>query len=513
MSRPTGPGATATRLWAVAVLTFREAIRRKIFLIVLIFAVALVGSAPFLPAMTGESRLRLIEVWSVRAAFVFSLILAVFLAGFSITGDIETRRIYTLVSKPIHKVTIFMGKFLGFTLMIGAFLGATGVLTMAYLRTVAAVSPRTGDPKKDFPPLRVEPRFEAATWRQDPLVVLTSGEKIQGRVAEEAGAVTVTNAMGSRKIPRDEVTEITQPPPRSINITQGYWNAELGAGKIIGGEKGAALIWEFRGLDKSAFEPDVKARLKIDLGRINRPYELEGSIVLHVRNPTTGATLVKPLTVKTNQTTDWSFSRDMIDEKGNVVVSLLAADDGLIIIAKSDHTAKSSTAPRAMMLFGRSELFELSYFKGLVLVLFQSMVILAIVLTATTVLTAPVSILMGILFFFLGWFWPFLQESVRDIDTDLASFRKEAVEHDGHGHSHGPPMFAPPWAMRVSYWVSWVTLKLVPNFDLFNMSDYLLKDLAVMRRDLVDGFGAMLPRVAVLLFIGVIFMWMRDFAG
>ncbi len=501
----TGPAATLTRLWAVALLTFKEAIRRKIFLIVLIFAVALIGSAPFLPAMTGESRLRLIEVWSVRAAFGFSLILAVFLAGFSITGDIETRRIYTLVSKPIHKVTIFMGKFLGFTLMIAAFLGATGVITMIYLRTVAATS-------KGFPALRVEPRFEAVTYAQDPIVVLKNGEKVQGRISEEAGAVVVTNAAGSRRCAKDDVEEITQPPRRSLTAAQGYWNPELGAGKIVGGERGAALVWEFHGLDKSSFEPDVKARLKVDLGRVNRQYELEGTITLHVTNPTTRATLVIAKPVKTNQAEEWSFSRDMIDEKGNVLIAITTADEGLVVIAKNDHTAKSTTAPRAMMLFGRSELFELTYFKGLVLVLFQSMVILAIVLSATTVLTAPVSILLGILFFFLGWFWPFLQESVRDIDVDLASFRNARAEEE-HGHGHGPPMVAPPWMMKVSSFISKGALKAVPNFDLFNMTDYLLKDLSVMSRDLRDGFVAMLPRVAVMLLFGVFFMWIRDFAG
>ena len=468
-SEAAGPAATLTRPWAVATLTFKEAIRRKIFLIVIFFAVALVGSAAFLPAMGGDSKLRLIEVWSVRAAFVFSLILAVFFAGFSITGDVETRRIYTLVSKPIHKVTLFFGKFLGFVLMIAAFLGSTGVITVIYLRVVAATT-------KDFPALRVEPRFTP-----------------------------------------------------ELRVTKGaYWNKELHLGKVIGGEVGT-LLWEGRGLDRSAFEPDVKAKLKVDLGRLGQPYEIEGQVRIVVRNPSTNAEFVvmlrdkegKPIEkVQTNHVTEFSFTRDLIDETGAVDIVLTTEDPGLTVIAKGEAAIVGATSPRSMQLYGRSELFELTYFKGLILVLFQSMVVLAVTLSTSAFLTAPVSILFGVMVFMLGWFWGFMSDSVRDVDDELKVFRQRQAEHEkagsheGHDHGdHGPQHVAPPWMMQVSSFVSKAVLTLVPNFDLFNMSDYLLKDLAVMKRDLFQGFLAMVPRVAAMLLIGVIAMWLRDFSA
>jgi hypothetical protein len=457
--RASRPEATAVRLWAVALLTFKEAIRRRIFLIVVLFAVALVGSAPFLPAMDGAQKLRLIEVWSVRAAFVFSLILAVFLAGFSIPGDVEARRIYTLVAKPVHKVTIFCGKFLGFVLMIAAFLGSTGLLTVAYLRIVAMAS-------SDFPPLRAEPRFGP-------------------------GAVSVTDPAN--------------------------FNAERHLYRVFGGSP-HAIVWTFEGLDKSGFEPAVKAKLKVDLGRRGKPFELTGRIRLEARNPSNGQTTAVEEEVTTNKILHWSFPREFIDDEGRLEVRLTSTDRDLVVVAKGDEAVKRPLTSRALVLYGRSELFELTFFKGLVLVLFQAMIILAVTLSVSAFLTAPVSIMMGIMLFLLGWFWGFLQESVQDVDRDLEHFRqmeeheKEEAGHAGHGHGRSQ-LIAPPWMMEASSRVSKAVLFLVPSFDQFNMSDYLLQDYAVMGRDVAGGFLAMLPRVAVLLLIGVIAMALRDFAA
>ena len=65
--------------------------------------------------------------------------------------------------------------------------------------------------------------------------------------------------------------------------------------------------------------------------------------------------------------------------------------------------------------------------------------------------------------------------------------------------------------MKVSAEVSKVVLKLVPDFGLFNQTDYLLKDLAVMWQDLRGALQAMASRVAVLLAIGLVAMWRGDF--
>jgi hypothetical protein len=144
-------GATLGRLWAVAALTFLEAVRRKVFLIVLIVGAAIVSSAAFLPAVDPSGRLRLVEIWSVRTVTIFCSLGAIFLAGFSLPGDFEQRRIYTLVTKPIHKATLFFGKFLGFVLLMAVFLVIMGTITLAYLKFIGAVS-------KDFPEARAYPR-------------------------------------------------------------------------------------------------------------------------------------------------------------------------------------------------------------------------------------------------------------------------------------------------------------------------------------------------------------------
>ena len=96
------------RIWAIATMTLLEARRRKVFTILLLFGVALLSSVLFFPSVQQEdSRLRLIEIWSLRASALFTAIVGLFLAGFSLPTDFEQKRIYMIVTKPVSKPFVF----------------------------------------------------------------------------------------------------------------------------------------------------------------------------------------------------------------------------------------------------------------------------------------------------------------------------------------------------------------------------------------------------------------------
>src|SRR5581483_7393650 len=109
-----GVMATIGRVWAIARMTLLEASRRKVFTILLLFAAALLSSVLFFPSVEIEGRLRLIEIWALRASAVFTAIVGLFLAGFSLPQDFETKRIYMVVTKPISKPLVFLGRYLGY---------------------------------------------------------------------------------------------------------------------------------------------------------------------------------------------------------------------------------------------------------------------------------------------------------------------------------------------------------------------------------------------------------------
>jgi len=114
--------AAIGRVWAIARMTLLEASRRKVFTILLLFAAALLSSVLFFPSVEIEGRLRLIEIWALRASAVFTAIVGLFLAGFSLPQDFETKRIYMVVTKPISKPLVFLGRYLGYALLLAVFI-------------------------------------------------------------------------------------------------------------------------------------------------------------------------------------------------------------------------------------------------------------------------------------------------------------------------------------------------------------------------------------------------------
>jgi len=443
----TGPAATLHRLWAVARLTLLEAVRRRVFVLLLLFGAAIVSSAAFFPAIDAESRLRLIEVWSVRASLLFSVIVSIFLAGFSLPGDFETRRVYTLVTKPLHRTTLFAGKFVGFFLLLAIFLGVMAVISIVYIRIVAVAS-------TDFPPLKAEPRWFA------------QGLESLGKV------VTFKSQRGER-----------------IGVRAGAEGAE------------GALVWKFSGLDREAFADPMKIKLRCNLGRRGQQFAIEGRIQVRLMTPQTGASADAIREIHTNQETEFAFDRALVGLDGRLDVVVAPAEPDLSVDADA----------QSVVLYGASWSFEVNYLRGMLLVLFQSAVVMGLTLAGSTFLTAPVSIVLGVFLYIIGMMWGNIAEGVRDIDVQMEHFRQMLAQ--GKPQQAYTPEDLPPWILEVSTAISKVTLKAVPDFSQYNFSDYLLADHAVMGRDLADGFLNMLTRVVVLLAFGLVAMMFRELAA
>lgn len=433
------PAASLGRVWAVAALTFKEAVRRKAFALLLLFGIAVISSAAFFPAIDAESRLRLVEVWSVRAALFFTVIVSIFLAGFSLPSDFETRRVYTLVTKPIHRMTLFGGRFVGFFLLLVVFLGLMAVMSVLYIRAISWLS-------ADMPPLRAQPRFFASA--------------LEGQ--------------GPHRRHQDRVG--------------------------VRGSDASALVWRFSELDPRDFAGQpIKLTVKANLGRRGQLFAIEGNVRVSLRNPATGAVAHQSVTLHTNQERPFEFDGKLLSGGDRLDLTVTPEEEDLSVDASAQN----------VVMYGASRNFDLNYFRGMALVLFQSTIVMAVTLAASTYVSSPVSIFLGIAVYVLGMMWGFLDESVREIDLQLQSFRQQLAQGVETAQA---PEDLPPWMLQASSAVSRAVLKVVPNFDRFNFADYLLSDNAVMARDLGGGLLETLPPVLVLVAAGLLGMFLRDFA-
>src|SRR5262249_49740586 len=112
------------RIWAVAVLTIRGAIRRKALLVFVIFGVLFMFGSWFLTSPSEKADI----VIQRHVVFVFTavswLVLPVILmlACWGIPEDIKARSMHTVVTKPVRRDEVVLGRMLGFSAV------ATGIV-------------------------------------------------------------------------------------------------------------------------------------------------------------------------------------------------------------------------------------------------------------------------------------------------------------------------------------------------------------------------------------------------
>lgn len=425
------------RIWAIAKMTLLEARRRKVFTILLLFGVALLSSILFFPSVDDmDSRLRLIEVWSLRASALFTAIVGLFLAGFSLPTDFEQKRIYMIVTKPVSKSFVFLGRYAGYVLLLAVFIGSMGLITILFLRTVS----------------------------------LFSGEKFKLAAYPRASADHLSHEGGEWvSIMNDHCVAIKFGPDQH-------------------------LVWLWDGLRRSNFGDRIEAQSRLVFGAANDPYRSSGAVKVRIRNPA-GASHELTLQMNTNEEMKFQFPADLVGADGKLAIEFRAGDaDGII-----------AAAPEWLLLYEKSILFELSFARGLLLVLLQSMIVLSITLMASTFLSAPLSILLGILLYLVGSIYGYIRDGTREIDHSLAEIQ---LAKDKKPRT---PENLPAGVLWFSNKMSKAVLAVVPDFAHFDFSVWLLKDHVVSWRELGAAGGKALPPILVLVALGTLLMVFKDF--
>jgi ABC-type transport system involved in multi-copper enzyme maturation permease subunit len=120
------------RIFAIAGLAIKEAIRRRVWVTFVIFALILMFAGWFLdPNSQDPAELYLdFVLWWTNLLLVF---LAIFLSTFSLPNEIKNRIIYTVVTKPVRAGEIVMGRIVGFTAICTAILAVMALLSYLFV--------------------------------------------------------------------------------------------------------------------------------------------------------------------------------------------------------------------------------------------------------------------------------------------------------------------------------------------------------------------------------------------
>lgn len=107
------PGTSFGRIGALGRLAFKEAIRRKILYVIGLFLVGLLLAGWYLNPQSDDPA-RLYISFVLTATNYLVLALALFISAFSLPADIESKTIYTIVTKPVRASEIVLGRMAGF---------------------------------------------------------------------------------------------------------------------------------------------------------------------------------------------------------------------------------------------------------------------------------------------------------------------------------------------------------------------------------------------------------------
>jgi len=107
-----------TRIFAIARNTLTELTRQKVFYVLLIFALVLIGSSVFMARFTFQQEFQILKDISLGAMSIFSSLLAIVAAARLIPQDIDERTVYAILAKPVPRFEYLLGKLLGVLLLL-----------------------------------------------------------------------------------------------------------------------------------------------------------------------------------------------------------------------------------------------------------------------------------------------------------------------------------------------------------------------------------------------------------
>ena len=168
------PGTSFRRVFALARLAFKEAIRRKVLFVVGLFLVLLLLAGWYLnPESDDPARLYISFV--LTATNYLILVLALFISTFSLPADIKSKTIYTIVTKPVRATEIVLGRMLGFRGGGNLDAGADGLGQLSVRHSRTATHPSGSR--------RVRRRSVAVGWRAKPITsAITSTRSHRSRL-------------------------------------------------------------------------------------------------------------------------------------------------------------------------------------------------------------------------------------------------------------------------------------------------------------------------------------------
>jgi len=400
------PGTRFSRLWAIAKLSFMEAIRRKVLVVFVIFIILCMFAGWLLDLRTDHPA-QLYITFVLSSTNLLVLLLGLFISTFSLPADIKNRTIYTIVTKPVRATEIVIGRIIGFSLIGSMILGLLGVFSYTFVvrglkhtHEVASISQDGRQGKTDLAALH-EHSFKLGA---DGKGVTSEAKGHQHNVTSIVVDGKTTYKIGP---PRGDLTakvpvygRLTYTDRRGVvgtGLNVGYMSEYR---KFIAGGSLSSAKWQFEGVKERDFEEQDGLVIEMNIeafrtfkGDIITP--VRGSIIL--RSPDE-----KVESKRVNFLVKESLDRKIISRKidgfrDNQPATLdifkdIVMDGKLEVIVRCEDSQQYlGMAASDLTLQAIERSFEWNFAKGYISIWLQMVIVICFGVMFSTFLSGPVA--------------------------------------------------------------------------------------------------------------------------
>jgi hypothetical protein len=412
-------------MWAVSKNTIRQALRMKVAAVFIVLLLVL------LPAMgltaTGDAtlkgRLQTFVSYGLSLTSLLLSLLTIIVSIYAITSDIEQRQIYTVVTKPIRRYQIILGKVLGVIVLdialLSLFAGIVYGVTSLIPRFVNATEEERQDARNEF--------YTARASLVPPVI----------DVQKEVDATY-------RKLTKDELDAIYPKMSREEILRQltNRKRLEKRAATV-----GQMLVWEFHNVKPMDPNQSLFIRFKYDVSVTPPDEQVYGDWRIGDQRQLQQGVQTQ------RQTPIWRQTRKDIVRKFHEVEApaSVVAKDGYLAVGfynpPLNETAVLFPIEDGLEVLYKADTFTANFVRAALLILCRLVFLACLGALAASFLSFPVAILFCLVIFFTGTISGFIVESFGYMGQNISQIYAYTVQ---------------------------AVLQLLPQFDKYNPTKFLV---------------------------------------
>ena len=405
-------------IWAVAINTIKQALRMKVAVVfmILLFVLLPVLGMTTTGDETLKGRLQTFVSYGLSLTSLLLCLLTIIISIYSVTSDIDQKQIYTVVTKPIRRFQLLLGKLLGVLLLDIALLGLFSMIIFI----IAIYTPTFGQPSESE-------------------LIEADNEFFTARAALNVPIVDVTEEVETRYEKLKELDRL--PPGYTYEQTIAELTKQAQLAKRAAGV-GGTLVWEFHNV--KPLSNSMFIRFKYDIYP-NPPDSMvygrwvagDWQFIKYGNRPKT------PIYDQLHKNAARTFHE--IEFPAEVV-----PEDGHLAIAFMNFPYNNATVifpPDGLEVLYKADSFAGNFIRAVMLILFRLIFLACLGLFASSFLSFPVAILLCLWIFFTASVSGFVNDSFSLLSPNVGAF--------------------------YSYTIKWV-VGLLPQFDRFNPTTFIV---------------------------------------